>query len=118
MIKSKRIDSFFKRKACDEDEKNASTSSKIEKLHENPNIEENEKQLSKVPKVTHNEFENTLERDPGKRIQIWQYPPNQIDEVRRVYLKWGPYQMRLENYPFSGKDDHPRRFHIYYCYIV
>jgi len=52
MIKSKRIDSFFKRKACDEDEKNASTSSKIEKLHENPNIEKNEKQLSMVPKVT------------------------------------------------------------------
>jgi len=51
-------------------------SSKIEKLHENPNIEENEKQLSKVPKVTYNEFENTLERDPGKRIQIWQYLPN------------------------------------------
>ena len=46
MIKSKRIDSFFKRKVCDEDEKNASTSSKIEKLHDNPNIEENEKQLS------------------------------------------------------------------------
>jgi len=45
-------------------------SSKIEKLHENPNIEENEKQLSKVPKVTYNEFENTLERDPGKRLQI------------------------------------------------
>jgi len=22
----------------------------------------------------------------------------------------GPYQMRLENYPLSGKDDHPRRF--------
>jgi len=49
--------------------KNASTSSKIEKLHDNPNIEENEKQLSKVPKVTYNEFENTLERDPGKRLQ-------------------------------------------------
>jgi len=60
MIKSKRIDSFFKRKACDKDEKNAFTSSKIEKLHENPNIEENEKQLSKVPKVTYNEFENTF----------------------------------------------------------
>jgi len=41
MIKSKIIYSFSKRKACDEDEKNASTSSKIEKLHENPNIEEN-----------------------------------------------------------------------------
>jgi len=35
MIKSKRIDSFFKRKGCDENEKNASTSSKIEKLHDN-----------------------------------------------------------------------------------
>jgi len=78
MIKSKRIDSFFKRKACDEDEKNASTSSKIEKLHDNSNIEENEKQLSKVPKVTHNEFENTLERDPEKRLQIWQYPPKKL----------------------------------------
>jgi len=46
MIKSKRIDYFFQRKVCDEDEKNAFTSSKIEKLHENPNIKENEKQLS------------------------------------------------------------------------
>ena len=62
---------FFKRKTCDEDEKNASTSSKIEKLYENPKIEENEKQLSKVPKVTYKEFENALERDPGKRLQIW-----------------------------------------------
>jgi len=44
-------------------------SSKIEKFHDNPNIEENEKQLCKVPKVTY-EFENTLERDPGKRLQI------------------------------------------------
>jgi len=51
-------------------------SSKIEKLHKNPNIEENEKQLSKVPKVTYNKFENTLERDLGERFQIWQYPPN------------------------------------------
>ena len=50
--------------------KNASTSSKIEKLHENPKIEENERQLSKDPKVTYNEFENDLERDLGKRIQI------------------------------------------------
>jgi len=43
MVKCKRIDYFFKRKACDEDEKNASTSSKLGKLHENPKIEENEK---------------------------------------------------------------------------
>jgi len=37
------------------------------KLHENPRIEENEKQLYKAPRVTYNEFENSLERDSGKR---------------------------------------------------
>jgi len=39
---------------------------KLEKLYENPKIEENEKQLSKVPKVIYNEFENDLERNAGK----------------------------------------------------
>jgi len=43
MIKSKRIDFFLKRKACDEDEKNAYTSTKLEKFLENSRIEENEK---------------------------------------------------------------------------
>jgi len=51
---------------CDEDEKNTSTSSKIEKLHENPKMKKMEKQLSVVPKVTYNEFENALERNLGK----------------------------------------------------
>jgi len=37
---------------------------KLEKLYENKKIEENEKQLSKVPKVIYVEFENYLERDP------------------------------------------------------
>ena len=57
------------------------------------------KNNSKVPKFTYNEFENTLERNPRKRLQFLQYPQNQIDEVRRAYLKWRPYQMHLENYP-------------------
>jgi len=38
MIKSRIIDSFFKKNVCDEDEKNASMSSKLEKLHNNPKI--------------------------------------------------------------------------------
>jgi len=67
MIKSKRIDSFFlKWKVCDEDEKSAYMSYKLEKLYKNPKIEENEQQLSKVLKAIYNEFENDLERDPGK----------------------------------------------------
>jgi len=47
---------FFKWKACDEDEKSTSMSYKLEKLYENSNIEENEKQLSKVPKLIYNKF--------------------------------------------------------------
>lgn len=66
-------------------------------------IQHLKKKISKFPRVTYDQFENSLERDPGKRSQIWQYPPDQMDEVRRVYLKWGPYQMHLEHYPFSGK---------------
>ena len=81
---------------------------KLEKLYEE--IEENEKQLSKVPKVIYNEFENALERDSGKHHQIWQYSPNPIDEVQRTYLKWDPYQMHLENYSLSSKDGYLRRF--------
>jgi len=34
---------MIKRKAYDKDEKNAFTSSKLEKLHDNPKIEENKK---------------------------------------------------------------------------
>jgi len=103
MIKSRKIDSFYKRNVCDEDEKNAFTSSKLEKLHHNPKIKENEKQLYKVRKDTYNGFENTLERDLGKCPQIGQYPPNQI-EVRMTYLKLSPYQMHLENHLLSSKD--------------
>jgi len=51
MIKSKQIYSFFKRNVCDEDQKNASMLTKLKKLYENRRIEENEKQLSKVPRV-------------------------------------------------------------------
>ena len=97
---------FYKRNVCDEDEKN----SKLEKLHYNPKIEENKKQLSKVPRVAYNEFENVLDCDPHKRPEIWQYPPNQIDKVRMTYLKWSPYHMDLENYLLSSKYGYPKRF--------
>ena len=60
MVKSKIIDFFFKQKACDEDEKSTSMSYKLEKLDENPKIEENEKQLYKVLKVIYNEFGNAF----------------------------------------------------------
>jgi hypothetical protein len=51
-----------------------------------------------------------LERDPGLRPQIWQYPLNQRDDVVRAYLKLGPLQPLLQNYEASGVQGHQRRF--------
>ena len=52
----------------------------------------------------------SLERDPGKRPPIWEYPINQQDEIRRAYIKAGPYQVNLESYPLSGSNEHLRHF--------
>jgi hypothetical protein len=43
-----------------------------------------------------------LEQDPAKHPQIWEYPINQQDEVRRGYLILGPMQPKLQNYKPSG----------------
>jgi len=33
---------------------------------------------------------------------------SQRDEIQRAYLKWGPYQIQLENYHFPN-EKHPKR---------
>ncbi|QHO07770.1 Zinc finger MYM-type protein [Arachis hypogaea] len=43
------------------------------------------------------------------RPMIWKFPPNKRDEIRRAYIKVGPNQPILDNYPFSGDKSH-RRF--------
>jgi hypothetical protein len=52
----------------------------------------------------------SLERDPALRPQIWQYPPNQRDDVRLAYLKLGPMQPLLKNYKAYGIESQKRRF--------
>ncbi|XP_071728350.1 uncharacterized protein [Rutidosis leptorrhynchoides] len=42
---------------------------------------------------------NFFERDPGKREQIWSYPADKREHVRRFYLSQGPYQISLDEYP-------------------
>ncbi|KAK1354131.1 zinc finger MYM-type protein 1-like [Heracleum sosnowskyi] len=66
--------------------------------------------ISKVQRV---EIDlNTLERDPGIRIPIWQHPVNLRDDIRRAYIKMGPYQPKLAEYPRTiyGSQTQPRRF--------
>ncbi|KAJ4746538.1 zinc finger MYM-type-like protein [Rhynchospora pubera] len=53
---------------------------------------------------------DAYERDPGKRPQIYEYPPNQRDEVRRFYISKGPFQPYMNEYPYAGTASHRRRF--------
>jgi len=59
----------------------------------------------KIQRIIYEKFYiNSLEHDPGKGLQIWKYSMSQIDEIIITYLKWGPYQIQLENYHFfEGK---------------
>ncbi|KAI3510901.1 hypothetical protein L1887_18039 [Cichorium endivia] len=111
MRKQSKIDGFLKRK-------NASSSQNPEQppeivLDENPQPS-NIPVMENPPKraqVEINEVDlNTLERDPGLRKQIYDYPVNQRDTIRRGYMNLGPFQPKLSVYPKSGPLSHRRSF--------
>ncbi|XP_075521348.1 uncharacterized protein LOC142554571 [Primulina tabacum] len=54
--------------------------------------------------------ETSLERDPGLRISMLRHPVNHRDEIRRAYIKMGPYQPKLSEYPRSESGKQHRRF--------
>ncbi|XP_026378155.1 zinc finger MYM-type protein 1-like [Papaver somniferum] len=62
---------------------------------------------SKAKEVVVQRNGGTYERDPGLRCQIYEYPVNQRDEVRRSYLRQGPFKPRLSKYPptWDGRQD-------------
>jgi hypothetical protein len=66
---------------------------------------------SKIQRVDH---EGTsvleVERGPGLRCQIWEYPPDEHDQVVKAYMMHGPYQLVKYVYPPSGSTKHPCRF--------
>ncbi|XP_061366257.1 uncharacterized protein LOC133309491 [Gastrolobium bilobum] len=99
------IDTYFKRK--NSEFLSSSTHnvelSNIETLSpKSPRIEN--KEVVKEDDLT------SLERDPTLRLPIWKFPINQQDEIRRAYLKLGPFQCKLQNYPFSGLEKNRRHF--------
>ncbi|XP_042400838.1 uncharacterized protein LOC121990842 [Zingiber officinale] len=106
MKMSQTIDAFFKRK---NDEIRASQSNPTTNI-DHLNFES---RPAKSLRVEINErFDiQSLERDPGLRPHIWEYPIEKRDEVRRAYIKVGPYQYMLSKYPKSRKK-HPRSFQV------
>lgn len=76
----------------------------------NHQISAPEQVASKMLRIEFQEVElvdiSTLQHDPGLHLQMWEYPVNQHDEIRHVYLKNGPYRFIPSNsfgYPFSRK---------------
>ncbi|XP_059435181.1 uncharacterized protein LOC132168112 [Corylus avellana] len=128
MSKFKTIDSFFKRKEVDilksntPLEFNAETSNPNEHHLKSPRVEDEEHPFEspiaetqeihfKSSKLNVNEVDvSSIERDPGLRPPMWDYPVNRRDEIRRAYLKDGPNRFILTNYPLSGLENHPRCF--------
>ena len=107
MVKSSTIDSFFKRKNAQNLEESTISPCTANDLSHEPQSS----RPSKSPRVEFIEIDiASLERDPGLRRQIWKYHVDQQDEIRRAYIKAGPYEHILPVYPFSGSEKHPRRF--------
>ena len=127
MLKGKKIDAFFKRKRGDSVDEPTATEAisvqptdcvqppllllEFEQHGPHPLMPQQQGQIhqTQTNEVLFQGIE-FLQRDPALRPQIWQYPPNQRDDVRRAYLKLGIMQPRLKNYKAYGPEGHKRRF--------
>jgi hypothetical protein len=108
MGKAKTIDAFFKKKDVD-------SNSKMTSLTSNPQTLALEQCPSMMPKIESQIVElldiSSLQRDLGLRPQICEYPINQQDEIRCIYLKVGLRRFIpscSSRYPFSGTEKPPK----------
>ncbi|XP_057444729.1 uncharacterized protein LOC130736973 [Lotus japonicus] len=96
MTTQKSIGSFFKKKE--------GNSSNQPQTIATPSIPPQDERPSKCRRIQPEEMNVVdIERDPGLRPMMWEFPFNQRDEIRRAYLKVGPYQPRNIEFPFSGE---------------
>jgi hypothetical protein len=109
MGKPKRIDAFFMKKYAD-------SNSKMSSFTSNPQASAPEQCPSEILRIE-SQIESvdssTTEHDLGLRRQISKYPVNQQDEIRRAYLKDGPYRFissESSRYPFLGTRKNHRGF--------
>ncbi|XP_059429354.1 uncharacterized protein LOC132163185 [Corylus avellana] len=110
MGKPKTLDSFFKKK--DASQLKVSTCTHLEKpLATDLEALVTNERPSKCPRIQPEEMNATfLERDPGLRPQIWEFPVNLQDDIRRAYIRAKPCQPKLSEYPYSGMGNNRRRF--------
>ena len=100
MSKQKTIDALFNKK----DVSNSEIRTPVA-VETNINTSMPDEHPSKCPKL---QFEE-IDRDPGSRKQICEFPINKQEEIRRAYLIEGLYQPKNIDYPYND-DTHRRRF--------
>ena len=100
--KQKRVDSFFSRTVSPRIEEDTT----LEEENKEPLRDENPPPISVVENATF----LPIQRDPGLRQPIWNYPVNKRDEIRQAYLKSGPHRLVLPKYPLTSSKTRPRRF--------
>ncbi|XP_075486198.1 uncharacterized protein LOC142525794 [Primulina tabacum] len=100
-MKKRKIDSFFKQ------QEQTSTSQD----HSPYNIDvsnPSDQQLNKSPRIDVDV--SFLEPDLALRTPIWKYPVNQMDEIRRAYIKMRSYQPIKKEYPPTKFGSQNRQF--------
>ncbi|XBI66664.1 hypothetical protein VPH35_046185 [Triticum aestivum] len=55
-----------------------------------------------------------VERKPGLRCQISDYPPNDQEKARMAYIKHGAYHFKMDEYPPDESVTHPRKFQYHW----
>ena len=90
MSKRKTIDTFFKKKDVSNSEFRTLVAIEINVDTSMPN-----EHPSKCSRIQSEE----INRDPRSRKQICKFPINKRNEIRRAYLKEGPYQPKNIDYP-------------------
>ncbi|XP_059436118.1 uncharacterized protein LOC132169045 [Corylus avellana] len=110
MGKPKTLDSFFKKK--DGSQSEVSTCTHLERpLATDLEALVTNERPSKCPRIQPEEMNATfLERDLGLRPQIWEFPVNLQDDIRRAYIRAKPCQPKLSEYSYSGMGNNRRRF--------
>jgi hypothetical protein len=84
--------------------------------NQDPELDENESEEGpaptppKIPRLNSDGSVLIVEHDPGLRRRIWEYPIDEQDQARRIYIMHGPFRFIKESYPYSGPKSHPRCF--------
>ncbi|KAL7586576.1 hypothetical protein Lser_V15G38314 [Lactuca serriola] len=93
MSKKRTIDFFFKR----QEDVNDPQPERNSNMEEPINVEPEKNDVSNSREVNL----DSLICDPGEQPLISSYPSYQRDEIRRLYIKLGPYQIQKSKYPSS-----------------